>query len=101
MAIASISKHSFLILVLGLSSSLSWGMRCGTDIIKVQDLEYEIYKKCGRPDHTSLVGYTLTGDRVREHKIERWVYEKPGDAIYILELTGGKVTKIDWRRSPS
>ncbi|OZG74304.1 hypothetical protein BTA51_04635 [Hahella sp. CCB-MM4] len=100
MAITSIGKRSLLILTLGLLPSLSWGMRCGTDIIKPQDLEYEVYHKCGKPDYTSIVGYTLVGDRQREHKIERWIYEQSGDVIYILEFVGGKVTRIDWKRSP-
>ncbi len=100
MAITSTGKYSLLILALAIVSPLSWGMRCGTDLIKLKDLEYEVYHKCGRPDYTSVVGYTLSGDQQREHKIERWIYEQSGDVIYVLEFVGGKVTNIDWKRSP-
>ncbi len=100
MDISSTRGRSVLIAAFVFLSPVCWGMRCGTDLIRLKDLDYEVYHKCGAPNYVSKLGYTLTHRKLREYKIERWIYEQSGNVIYVLEFTGGELTNIDWRRSP-
>ena len=101
MDISSNGSRCILMAALMMLSSLSWGMRCGTDLVRVKDLDYEVIHKCGAPNYVANLGYTLTHRKLREYRIERWIYEQPGSVIYVLEFIGGELTSIDWRRSPS
>jgi hypothetical protein len=83
------------IIYLLLTVNVASAFRCGGDLISIGDRSYTILRKCGEPISKEIIGYTLTGDKKREFKIEEWVYGPIGSRYYHLIFEGGKLVKIE------
>ncbi len=70
------------------------GMRCGNDIVNINDSAFIVAKKCGEPVSKVQVGYTINEDKERELIIEEWVYGPKSDYYYFVTMTGGRVSDI-------
>jgi hypothetical protein len=78
-----------------LTANVALAFRCGGDLILIGDRSFTVLRKCGEPISKEIIGYTLTGDRKREFKIEEWVYGPIGSRYIHLIFEGGKLVKIE------
>jgi hypothetical protein len=69
--------------------------RCGSDLISIGDRSITVLRKCGELISKEVIGYTLTGDKKREFKIEEWIYGPIGSRYFHLIFEGGKLVKIE------
>lgn len=75
-------------------------LRCGTKLVRENDLAIQVREKCGDPISEELIGYRLgsapPGLRgERELKIEQWIYGPDQGYYRVLTLEGGRVRDID------
>lgn len=73
-------------------------MRCGSNLIALEDTMYEVRQSCGEPYSEKVVG-EKTSYRVYKKKrlgvesvlyVTEWVYER-SDGIYILTFEGSRL----------
>ena len=88
-----------------LVGTTSWArddsLRCGNNLISLDDTMYEVRKSCGEPYSEQVIG-EKTSYRVYQKKrlgvesviyVSEWVYER-SDGIYVLTFEGSRlVTK--------
>jgi hypothetical protein len=73
---------------LGLSS-VAYGFRCGTSLVKVGDTKLEVLEKCGEPTFKELI---KTDGLI----VEKWYYDcGPQRFIQILTFSGGSLQKLE------
>ena len=94
--VAAISALPFLL------DTTAWArddsLRCGTDLISLEDTMYEVKKSCGEPHSDKVVG-EKTSYRIYKEKrlgvesviyVSEWVYER-NDGIYVLTFEGSRL----------
>lgn len=69
-------------------------MRCGNDIVNINDNAFIILQKCGEPVSKIHVGYTTNKNQERESVIEEWVYGPTNGYYYYLIMIGGHLSEI-------
>jgi hypothetical protein len=69
-------------------------MRCGNDIVSINDSAFMVVRKCGDPVSRTHVGYTIDEEKKREFVIEDWIYGPRNAYYYFVTMTGGRVSKI-------
>jgi hypothetical protein len=77
-------------------------MRCGSNLVSLDDLASEVEGKCGKPAHREQLGYRERVDyygQVSEIVIEEWVYGPRNGMYYFLRLEGNRLTRIESRRN--
>jgi hypothetical protein len=72
-------------------------MICGSRAVKTGDFKFEILDKCGDPDMSETIGYTVNRRGDREFKIEQWVYGPWRGIYYILMFEGSRLKSIETR----
>lgn len=72
-------------------------MICGSRVVKTGDFKFEILEKCGDPDMSETIGYTVNRRGDREFKVEQWVYGPWRGIYYILIFEGGRLKTIETR----
>ena len=90
-----------LLLALTGSSSLAQAetLRCGSQLVSLDDRRFEVLQKCGEPAFRDLVGYSLGPSERREYQIEEWVYGPDNGMLSILTFEGTRLRAIERRRS--
>ena len=90
-----------LLLALAGASSLAQAetMRCGSQLVSLDDRRFEVLQKCGEPVFRDLVGYSLGPNERREYQIEEWVYGPDNGMLSILTFEGTRLRAIERRRS--
>ena len=87
-----------LVVLVGLSHTPAWALRCGTKLVETGDKTFEVRRKCGDPVSEESVGYTLSPSGDRELFIKEWVYG-PHNGVYdYLTFHGTTLVKIETRR---
>jgi hypothetical protein len=74
-------------------------MRCGSQLVSLDDRRFEVLQKCGDPAFRDLVGYSLGPNERREYQIEEWVYGPDNGMLSILTFEGTRLRAIERRRS--
>lgn len=74
-------------------------MRCGSQLVSLDDRRFEVLQKCGEPAYRDLVGYSLGPNERREYQIEEWVYGPDNGMLSILTFEGTRLRAIERRRS--
>lgn len=74
-------------------------MRCGSQLVSLDDRRFEVLQKCGEPVFRDLVGYSLGPNERREYQIEEWVYGPDNGMLSILTFEGTRLRAIERRRS--
>ncbi|RPI58486.1 MAG: DUF2845 domain-containing protein [Planctomycetaceae bacterium] len=69
-------------------------MRCGNDIVNINDSAFIVVQKCGEPISKVHVGYTINEEKKRELVIEELVYGPKNDYYYFVTTIGGRVAEI-------
>lgn len=77
-----------------LTVNTGFAFRCGGAMIEVGTPKFKVLRKCGEPISKEEIGYTITGDKTRELRIEEWVYRPFGSYYIHLIITGGRVSEI-------
>lgn len=90
-----------LLLALMGASSLAQAetLRCGSQLVSLDDRRFEVLQKCGEPAFRDLVGYSLGPSERREYQIEEWVYGPDNGMLSILTFEGTRLRAIERRRS--
>ena len=90
-----------LLLALPGASSLAQAetLRCGSQLVSLDDRRFEVLQKCGEPAFRDLVGYSLGPSERREYQIEEWVYGPDNGMLSILTFEGTRLRAIERRRS--
>ena len=90
-----------LLLALAGASSLAQAetMRCGSQLVSLDDRRFEVLQKCGEPAFRDLIGYSLGPHERREYQIEEWVYGPDNGMLSILTFEGARLRAIERRRS--
>lgn len=90
-----------LLLALMGASSLAQAetMRCGSQLVSLDDRRFEVLQKCGEPAFRDLLGYSLGPNERREYQIEEWVYGPDNGMLSILTFEGTRLRAIERRRS--
>lgn len=90
-----------LLLALVSASSLAQAetLRCGSQLVSLDDRRFEVLQKCGEPAFRDLVGYSLGPNERREYQIEEWVYGPDNGMLSILTFEGTRLRAIERRRS--
>jgi len=90
-----------LLLALTGASSLTQAdtLRCGSQLVSLDDRRFEVLQKCGEPAFRDLVGYSLGPNERREYQIEEWVYGPDNGMLSILTFEGTRLRAIERRRS--
>ncbi|MBW2476854.1 MAG: DUF2845 domain-containing protein [Deltaproteobacteria bacterium] len=70
-------------------------LRCSSDLVQEGDTKFEVIERCGEPLSIEFVGYRLDGFGNRDLVIEHLIYGPWKGWYYLIELVGGKVTKIE------
>jgi len=86
-------------LLVFITASQSYAMRCGKNLVTEGDHKYEVIAACGQPDSREVVG--VDNKHVGEYRIvEEWLYiiERYGHKqMYLLEFDGdGRAREIKW-----
>lgn len=99
------SKHfimlaAFLFISIHATEAGAETLRCGTKLIREDDLAIQVREKCGDPVSEELIGYKLgaapPGLRgERELKIEQWIYGPDQGYYHVVIFEGGRVRSID------
>jgi hypothetical protein len=74
-------------------------LRCGSQLVSLDDRLFEVLQKCGEPAFRDLVGYSLGPNERREYQIEEWVYGPDNGMLSILTFEGTRLRAIERRRS--
>jgi len=74
-------------------------LRCGSQLVSLDDRRFEVLQKCGEPVFRDLVGYALGPNERREYQIEEWVYGPDNGMLSILTFEGTRLRAIERRRS--
>ena len=74
-------------------------LRCGSQLVSLDDRRFEVLQKCGEPAFRDLVGYSLGPNERREYQIEEWVYGPDNGMLGILTFEGTRLRAIERRRS--
>jgi hypothetical protein len=74
-------------------------LRCGSQLVSLNDRRFEVLQKCGEPAFRDLVGYSLGPNERREYQIEEWVYGPDNGMLSILTFEGTRLRAIERRRS--
>lgn len=74
-------------------------LRCGSQLVSLDDRRFEVLQKCGEPAFRDLVGYSLGPNERREDQIEEWVYGPDNGMLSILTFEGTRLRAIERRRS--
>ncbi|SEC19439.1 DUF2845 domain-containing protein [Pseudomonas anguilliseptica] len=92
---------TILILACAGASSLAQAetLRCGSQLVSLDDRRFEVLQKCGEPAFRDLVGYSLGPNERREYQIEEWVYGPDNGMLSILTFEGTRLRAIERRRS--
>ncbi len=72
--------------------------RCGTKLASSGDRTTEVANKCGQPNSSNFVGYTLTSDGNQGLQIEEWIYGPANGALYFLRFEGGRLSSVESKR---
>ena len=83
-----------ILIVLFVTVNPSRALRCGTNLVNVGDLKFEVLNRCGEPLSKELLGFKLTDGKRREFKIEQWVYGPWNGFYYVLLFEGGVLVEI-------
>lgn len=89
------------LLALSAASTLTQAetLRCGSQLVSLDDRRFEVLQKCGEPTFRDLVGYSLGPNERREYQIEEWVYGPDNGMLSILTFEGTRLRAIERRRS--
>jgi hypothetical protein len=79
--------------------ALAETLRCGSQLVSLDDRRFEVLQKCGEPAFRDLVGYSLGPNERREYQIEEWVYGPDNGMLSILTFEGTRLRAIERRRS--
>ena len=74
-------------------------LRCGSQLVSLDDRRFEVLQKCDEPAFRDLVGYSLGPSERREYQIEEWVYGPDNGMLSILTFEGTRLRAIERRRS--
>lgn len=74
-------------------------LRCGSQLVSIDDRRFEVLQKCGEPAYRDLVGYAISAYERREYQIEEWVYGPDNGMLSILTFEGTRLRAIERRRS--
>ena len=74
-------------------------LRCGSQLVSLDDRRFEVLQKCGETAFRALVGYSLGPNERREYQIEEWVYGPDNGMLSILTFEGTRLRAIERRRS--
>ena len=74
-------------------------LRCGSQLVSLDDRRFEVLRKCGEPAFRDLVGYSIGPHERREYQIEEWVYGPDNGMLSILTFEGTRLRAIERRRS--
>lgn len=74
-------------------------LRCGSQLVSLDDRRFEVLQKCGEPAFRDLVGYSLGPNERREYQIEEWVYGPDNGMLSILTFEGTRLRAIERHRS--
>lgn len=94
-------SRNLLAVTLALSCGLAEAgtLRCGSKLVTEGDRAFEVERKCGKPDHRDLVGYTGGYYGGHELVIEEWVYGPTNGMLSILTFQGNKLVRIETKRA--
>lgn len=93
--------------LLGLAAacSLAYGgtgtLRCGSQLISVNDRMFEVQQKCGQPISQDIVGYKETVNHFRQVdqvQVQEWIYGPNNGMYQYLRFEGGRLVRIDSKR---
>ncbi|WP_238474289.1 DUF2845 domain-containing protein [Pseudomonas cavernicola] len=90
---------SFLLLTGPVSSAST--LRCGSDLVSLDDHTGEVQNKCGEPLSRDFIGYRVIvgyyGER-SEVQIEEWAYGPRNGMYNYLRFEGNRLVKIESKR---
>jgi len=79
--------------------ALAETLRCGSQLVSLDDRRFEVLQKCGEPAFRDVVGYALSANERREYQIEEWVYGPSNGMLSILTFEGSRLRAIERRRN--
>lgn len=89
------------LLLLTVSAQASSSLRCGSQLISLQDYSAEVLDKCGEPLSRDSLGYREILDDYgfrQEVKVEEWVYGPRNGMYHYLRFEGNRLVNIDSER---
>ncbi len=76
-------------------------LRCGSQLISLDDHTGEVQSKCGAPLSRDFLGYRVIvgfyGER-SEVQVEEWAYGPRNGMYYYLRFEGNRLVKIESKR---
>lgn len=76
-------------------------LRCGSNLISLDDIASEVEAKCGTPVSRDNLGYREVTDYygfTQEVLVEEWIYGPKNGMYYYLRLQGNRLVKIESKR---
>lgn len=95
------SLIALLPLLLATSAEAGSTLRCGSNLISLDDLASEVEAKCGTPVSQDNLGYREVTDYygfTQEVLVEEWIYGPKNGMYYYLRLQGNRLVKIESKR---
>jgi hypothetical protein len=78
-------------------------LRCGSQLISTGDRAFEVQQKCGEPVSQEVLGTQETFNsnyrKSQAVRIEEWIYGPDHGMYQYLRFEGGRLVRIDSRRS--
>ncbi|MBC9249444.1 hypothetical protein A9179_04045 [Pseudomonas alcaligenes] len=95
------SLLALLPLLLATGAEAGSTLRCGSNLISLDDLSSEVQAKCGNPVSRDNLGYREVVDYygfTQEVLVEEWIYGPKNGMYYYLRLEGNRLVKIESKR---
>jgi hypothetical protein len=76
-------------------------LRCGSQLISVNDRMFEVQQKCGQPVSQDIIGYKETVNHYRQVdqvQVQEWIYGPNNGMYQYLRFEGGRLVRIDSKR---
>lgn len=76
-------------------------LRCGSQLISVNDRMFEVQRKCGQPLSQDIIGYKETVNHYRQVdqvQVQEWIYGPTNGMYQYLRFEGGRLVRIDSKR---
>jgi hypothetical protein len=79
-------------------ASASDTLRCGSQLVSLDDRTSEVLQKCGEPVSRDVLGYKRSANRREEFQVEEWTYGPNNGMYQYLRFEGNRLRQITSKR---
>ncbi|MCP1472759.1 hypothetical protein J2Y90_000307 [Pseudomonas koreensis] len=73
-------------------------LRCGSQLVSLDDRASEVLQKCGEPVSRDVLGYKRSANRREEFQVEEWTYGPNNGMYQYLRFEGNRLRQITSKR---